>query len=178
MAAPDLDSLAQQYARAAYQHTTEGWLDDLCKVRERLTATSGAIDALSDVGRPFADRMAQLDGVLPQGIRGDVKNFLYALLKDGQLGLLDAVIADMTRFAASGPEAQVAQVVSAMPLTAEEQAAFRQRIQSTYGDRVDIQFRVDATILGGAIVHVGDKVIDGSIAGKLNILRDRLVAAQ
>ncbi len=178
MDAPDLDVLAQQYARAAYQHTTEGWLDDLRKVSDRLTATSGTMDTLSDVGRPLAERMAQLDGVLPQGTRGDVKNFLYALLKDGHLGLLDAVIAEMTRFAARGPEVQVAQVVSAVPLTAEEQAAFRQRVQSTYGDRVDIQFRVDATILGGAIVHVGDKVIDGSIAGKLSTLRDRLVAAR
>jgi F-type H+-transporting ATPase subunit delta len=41
---------------------------------------------------------------------------------------------------------------------------------------VDLEFQVDALILGGVIVRVGDKVIDGSIAGKLEALHDRLVA--
>jgi F0F1-type ATP synthase delta subunit len=37
---------------------------------------------------------------------------------------------------------------------------------------------VDTSILGGVVVQVGDRVIDGSIAGKLQALRDRLVTAR
>jgi F-type H+-transporting ATPase subunit delta len=177
-AASDLGSLAVQYARAAYQHTTEGWLTDLHAVWDRLAATPGLTDRLDDAGRPFADRQADLDGAIPATLRGDVKNFLYALLKDSHIGLLPDVIADLTRFAERGPETLAAQVTSAVPLTAEEQTAFRQRIAATYGDRVDVAFRVDAAVLGGAIVQVGDKIIDGSVAGKLNALHSRLVAAR
>jgi F0F1-type ATP synthase delta subunit len=41
---------------------------------------------------------------------------------------------------------------------------------------VDLDFRVDVSLLGGVVVHVGDKIIDGSVAGKLNALHERLAA--
>jgi F0F1-type ATP synthase delta subunit len=43
---------------------------------------------------------------------------------------------------------------------------------------VEIKFHVEPSILGGAIVQVGDKVIDGSIGGKLNATHERLVASR
>ena len=186
-AAPDLENLSQQYARAAYQHTTEGWVDELRQVWDRLATAPELLRGLDDSDRPFVQRQAQLDGILPTDVRPDVRNFLYVLIKDAHVGVLEDVIADLTRFATQGPSTQVARVISAVALTTDEQAAFRQRIASAYGplagtgdyrDRVDVEFRVDATILGGAIVQVGDKIIDGSIVGKLNALHDRLVAAR
>jgi F-type H+-transporting ATPase subunit delta len=178
MAATDLDTLSQQYARAVYQSTTEGWLDDVRRAKDQLSATPGVLDALGDAGRPLTERWAQLDTLLPQDLRADVRNFLHVLLKDGHLGLLESVIAELSRFVTHGPGSFVARVVSAVPLTAEEQETLRQRIRSAYGERVDVEFRVDAAILGGAIVQVGDKVIDGSIAGKLNALHERLIMAR
>ncbi len=62
-----------------------------------------------------------------------------------------------------------AQVVSAVPLTPEEQA----RVRSELGLSV-VSFRVDPKILGGLRVRVGDKVVDGSIAAQLESLRASL----
>lgn len=177
-AGSDLESVARQYAHAAYQHSTEGWLADLHTAWERLAATPDLVDHLDDTGRSFGERQAELDSALPPELRGDVRNFLYALLKDNHVRLLPDVMADMARFAEGGAETPAARVTSAVPLTAEEQAAFRQRIATRYGDRVDVEFRVDAALLGGAVVQVGDKIIDGSVAGKLNTLHGRLVAAR
>ena len=177
-AGSDLDSVALQYARAAYQHTTEGWLAELRAAWERLSEAPDRAERLDDAARPFSERQAELDAALPPDLRGDVRNFLYALLKDHHIGLLPEIIADLARFAEGGPETLVARVTSAAPLTAEEQAAFRQRIAATYGQGVEVEFRVDASLLGGAIVQVGDKIIDGSIAGKLNALHSRLLAAR
>lgn len=177
MIASPLEGLARQYARAAYQHTTEGWLDNLRRVWERL-AEPGVLQALGDADTPFAERKARLDALLPADIREEVRHFLYALLRDGRLELLEAIIAELARISQYGPEVQVARVTTTIPLTEAEQAAFRERIHAAYGDRVDIEFRVDASILGGVVVQIGDKVIDGSLAGKLQALRDRLVAAR
>ncbi|MCS7260442.1 MAG: ATP synthase F1 subunit delta [Anaerolineae bacterium] len=177
MVASRLEDLARRYARAAYQHTTEGWLDNLRRVQERL-AEPDKLQTLSDVGQPFSVRKAQLDALLPADIREDVRNFLYALLKEGQLGLLEAIIAELARLSEYGPEVLVARVTTTIPLTDEEKAAFRERIHAAHGDRVDIEFRVDPSILGGVVVQIGDRVVDGSIAGKLRALRDRLVAAR
>ena len=89
--------------------------------------------------------------------------------------MLNDVIGNLTNLATRGPEAQVAHVTSAVPLTPEEEQAFRQRIHERFGTGVDLAFRVDPSILGGVIVQVGDKIIDGSLASRLNALHERLL---
>ena len=98
------------------------------------------------------------------------------LLREGHLGLLGDVVADLTRLSTRGPEAQVARITSAVALTSDEREALRQRIHARFGLDVDLDFRVDSSVLGGVIVQVGDKIIDGSVAGKLNALHERLAA--
>ncbi len=66
-----------------------------------------------------------------------------------------------------------AEVTSALPLTSEEQTTVKKEILSKSGAEA-ITFRVDPSILGGLVVRVGDKILDGSVAGKLEGLRANL----
>ena len=67
-----------------------------------------------------------------------------------------------------------AEVVSALPLTADEQAIVKRDILSKMGNQVEMEFHVDPSILGGLVIHVGDKVLDGSVASQLEGLRQSL----
>jgi F-type H+-transporting ATPase subunit b len=67
-----------------------------------------------------------------------------------------------------------ADVTSALPLTTEEQATIRREILGATHDSGEVTFRVDRNILGGLIVQIGDRVIDGSVAGQLQSLSQRL----
>jgi len=69
---------------------------------------------------------------------------------------------------------QSAEVTSALPLTEEEQGAVKQDILAKLGKTASVTFRVDPDILGGLVVKVGDKIIDGSVAGQLQELRQTL----
>lgn len=66
-----------------------------------------------------------------------------------------------------------AEVTSALPLTADEQITVKSEVLSKSGADA-VTFRVDPSILGGLVVRVGDKVLDGSVAGKLEGLRASL----
>lgn len=68
---------------------------------------------------------------------------------------------------------QSAEVTSALPLTTDEQAAVKTDVLGKVGAQA-VTFRVDPSILGGLVVKVGDKVLDGSVAGKLEGLRQNL----
>ncbi|MGW8182256.1 MAG: F0F1 ATP synthase subunit B, partial [bacterium] len=63
-----------------------------------------------------------------------------------------------------------AEVTSALPLTPDEQEAVKRDILSKTGSQATVTFRVDSSILGGLVVRVGDKVLDGSVAGQLSNL--------
>jgi F-type H+-transporting ATPase subunit b len=69
---------------------------------------------------------------------------------------------------------QAAEVISALPLTADEQDAVKKDILAKAGGAPSVSFRVDPKILGGLVVRVGDHVVDGSVAGQLNNLRQSL----
>lgn len=67
-----------------------------------------------------------------------------------------------------------AEVTSALPLTPEEQQTVKQDVLSKIGDTASISFRVDPSILGGLVVKIGDRVVDGSVAGQLSNLQRSL----
>ena len=170
--------LSRAYAAAAYQHTTGAWLSELNAVRDSLAADPALLADLNNGELDFAKRQKQLNAILPSTARKDIKNFLYTLLREGHLGLLDTVIADLARMVAQRSAAQVAHVTSAVPLTPDEQEALRQRVHARYGGEVELDFHVDSSILGGVILQVGDKVIDGSIASRLTTMHERLAAVR
>lgn len=67
-----------------------------------------------------------------------------------------------------------AQVTSALPLTSDEQRILREEVESRIGKGSAITFKVDPRVLGGLVISVGDKVLDGSVAGGLEGLRQSL----
>src|SRR5512133_1799814 len=62
-----------------------------------------------------------------------------------------------------------AEVTSALPLTKEEEQAVKKSVSVK-----EVSFKVDPAILGGLVIKVGDKVLDGSVAGKLEGLRQAM----
>jgi len=60
-------------------------------------------------------------------------------------------------------------VTSALPLTSKEQDTVKKSVSVK-----EVSFKVDPSILGGLVIKVGDKVLDGSVAGKLEGLRQTL----
>jgi F-type H+-transporting ATPase subunit b len=66
-----------------------------------------------------------------------------------------------------------AEITSALPLTADEESTVRKEVLARVGAQA-VTFRVDPAILGGLVIKVGDKVMDSSIAGRLDGLRSTL----
>jgi F-type H+-transporting ATPase subunit b len=67
-----------------------------------------------------------------------------------------------------------AEVTSAVPLTQQEQETVKQDILHKIGEQATVTFRVDPSIMGGLVIRVGDKVLDGSVAGRLESMRQNV----
>lgn len=65
-------------------------------------------------------------------------------------------------------------VTSALPLTKEEQDTVGKQVVKSLGGKGEVTFKVDPNILGGLVVRVGDKVLDGSVSGQLGAMRQSL----
>lgn len=67
-----------------------------------------------------------------------------------------------------------AEVTSAVPLTDKEQETIKKDVLAQVGQQATIAFKVNPSILGGLVLQVGDKVLDNSVAGQLEELRQNL----
>ena len=84
----------------------------------------------------------------------------FSGVKSGKLIVLDDV-----KFKGASAE-----VTSALPLSVTEQDAVKNNLLSKVGAK-EVTFLVDPAILGGLVIKVGDKILDGSVSGKLEGLR-------
>ena len=95
----------------------------------------------------------------------------HALLAEFFSGVKDGKVVVLGEQALTGASAEV---ISALPLTADEQSIVKKEILVKMGSQSEVSFKIDPSILGGLVVRVGDKVLDGSVAGKLDNLRHNL----
>jgi len=93
-----------------------------------------------------------------------IDNF-FSGIKSGRMTVLEGVTL-------SGVSAEV---TSALPLTPAEKETIQKEILSKAGSQVIVSFRVDPSILGGLIMRLGDKVVNASVVGQLEHLRQNLV---
>ncbi len=77
----------------------------------------------------------------------------------------------LSRQAAALRDRVVARVTSATALSDQQTEALTEKLGRIYGEQVSIHSVIDKSVLGGLVVRVGDEVIDGSLAGKLEKLR-------
>jgi F-type H+-transporting ATPase subunit delta len=169
-----MEASPRAYARAVYETAVAEWLEDLRTIQERIENRDLAV-ALDDPSKSLAQKQALLEGVLSQDMDRRARNFMYTLASNNDVNLLAEVIDDYERLLRQGAkELQLAEVTSAMPLSDAEQATLESRLRRQFGDDLEISYQVEPSIIGGMIVKVGDHYIDGSIATKLEKMRERL----
>jgi F-type H+-transporting ATPase subunit delta len=166
--------LSRKYATAVFSQALEKWLTTLGAVQDKLAGNPALTRSLQDSSRSFGDRQKKLDELLPADSDRHVRNFLYTMLRDGDIGLLGDVVAELERMMAGGPLVQVARVTTALELSDSDKEQFRQELRQKYGEELEFAFYTDPTIIGGAIVQIGDKVIDGSVATRLKSMGNLL----
>ena len=166
----------QDYAAAIHDLALEPWLQQLGEIKTAVKRDAALRADLDDPGLSTGEKLDRLGQVLPAVVTGATRKFLGTLLEAGQIDQLDAILLELDRLARRRAERRLAQVTSAVPLTEAEAEAMRAKLAERFGTDLEIQFEVDASLIGGVHLRVGDQVIDGSVAGKLAALRDHLTA--
>ena len=63
-------------------------------------------------------------------------------------------------------------------LTDDEQRALESKLRAKFGRDLTFEYRVEPSLLGGVVAKVGDKIIDGSLAAKLNAMQEMLLGGR
>jgi F-type H+-transporting ATPase subunit delta len=135
--------------------------------------------AASKLSSTGGDDLAQrISAALPADAMPQVRNFLLGLAKEG---LLDQVgdVADAFGRLTTSPSAQAVEsvVTSAVALSADQQAAIIADLRARYGGDLNATFDVDASLIGGLLIRVGDRVLDNSLRTRLSAVQRNMLTS-
>ncbi len=147
--------------------------DELFVLGQTVTANAGLRDALADPVRSSADKSALLDRLLEgKALPGTVRLAKQAL--GGTYRTITGALAAYRRVAADVNGEAVATVRVVAPLGSSERDRLAAALEKQYGKKVHLNEVVDPTVLGGLRVEIGEDVIDGTVASRLDEARRSL----
>lgn len=174
-------AVARRYAQALYDIAQDnGTLDIL---EEELKAVNTLIEEEQGIKRILNHpqvTVASKKEVITQLFAGKVTettlNFLYLIIDRHREAYLPGINVEYTRLANEARNRVDAIVTSAKDLTEDQKQQLAKVLSRLAGKDVSPEFAVDASLMGGLVVRIGDKVIDGSVKYRLETLKQRLMS--
>jgi F-type H+-transporting ATPase subunit delta len=182
----DKATTARPYARAAFEAAQSagalaGWGSFLARASEvvsdsRVQPLLGSPRVKSSELVAFIAELAVRDAAAA-GKQDGEKNFLALLAENGRLALLPEIAAQYAVMRDDAEGEAAVEVVTAMTLTPEQLATLQATLTQRFKRRVRLEQRLDASLIGGAVVRYGDLVFDGSLRGRVERLGQNMARA-
>ena len=171
---------ARRYAEAAFELATrdkahDAYADGL-ELAAAILGQQTVLDVLRNPARPLSQRTEVVDGLLASRVPEPVLKLVGLLVARGKADRIGAVAAEYRRLLNKERGIVEALATAASPLTEDEIAALKRKVAQMTGSTVDLRVEVDESLIGGLTVRVGDTLYDASVRGRLERLRERLVA--
>lgn len=174
----ELSTLARPYAEAVFRLADAGgklgdWSETLSNLAH--VAVDPNIAAAIDDPKLSSAKIAGLFiQVLAGRMTGEAENFVRVLAENHRLELLPEIAAQYEVLKNDREGIVEAQVTSAFPMSDAQLAELAAQLEKKTGKRVKAEVSVDAELIAGVRIVIGDKVIDGSARAQLNALEAAL----
>jgi F-type H+-transporting ATPase subunit delta len=173
--------VAIRHAQALFQLALER--DEIEKWREELKTIAATLSQpelraiLESPKVHLEEKIELINRCLPE-VSQLALNFIYLLVSRRRLRLMEQIVSEYERLADAHEGLAHAEVTTAIPLDEEERDKLSKRLSQLVGARITLSTRVEPEIIGGFVAQIGDRLIDGSIKGKLKSLRRSLTQAR
>lgn len=164
-------TIAIPYARAVFEIAqSEASLDKWSEQLSGLAEIAANADMEQVLGNPSVTRaqVAELVIDIADGLLGGKAINLVKVLADNErIAVLPEISKRFDELKTDAENKIEAEVVSAMPLNAEQRKNIQDGLKRRFGKNIELSEKEDPSLIGGAVIRAGDLVIDGSVKGKL-----------
>ena len=168
----ELTTVARPYAEAAFRASVDA--KDVTGYGEKLALFGAAAanrEAASLIGNPkisIAEKAELLFSVAGGNVPDVLKNLVNTLVENQRATLLPFISEHFARLQREHDGVVKALITSAFALSDADKASLVDGLAKKYGKRVEAEVKVDASLIGGARVQVGDDVIHASVRDTLD----------
>lgn len=174
---------ALQYARALADVVISDKLDT-AEVERQLTDFLDTFRGSKELQEVFAnpsielaEKVKVLDAIAPRvGMVKQVRNFFAVLLQNDRMGAVGSIFAEYRNEMNVRLHISEAEIVSIRELTPDEKSKMEAKAADLTGLKIRPVYKQDSSLLGGVVLRIGDTIYDGSVRGRLEELREKLLA--
>lgn len=178
MSNPRFLNIARPYALAAFEYAREQ--QDIPAWQSFIASAAMIVEdqAVSRVlGSPEVSSTQLFDlfcDVLAPQLNAERKNFLHLLAQNKRLNVLPEIAVAFSDLCTALEKISNVRVVTAIETDDDFRRILAESLSKRIQHHVTLQSEVDPSLIGGAVIHIGDNVIDGSVRGKLSRLLQNL----
>jgi F-type H+-transporting ATPase subunit delta len=176
-------AFVSRYARAFADVVTSAKLDTAA-IDGQITDFLATWDGSAELRELFANpavagtqKVAILDKLnAKMGLQKELRNLIAVLINNDRIGQIHEVAAAYRAELQERMGIRQAEIVTARELGEQERGALVAGVGKLAGSQIQASFKLDESILGGTVVRIGSTVYDGSVRGRLERLREALIA--
>lgn len=173
--------LARKYSRAIFEIAQEEdklveYGKELDAAREGLESVPQAIEFLSNPQVEPKVKKDLLKKCFEKELSQNVYHFLMLLVDKHRFALLPAITEEYRALSNEARGILIADVTTASAATKKQQKAIAEKLEKVTGKKVELRLHENKALIGGVVVQIGDRRIDGSVAGRLATLKKQLLA--
>lgn len=172
--------VARRYAQAVFNLGKEAggkkldaFVNNLAGIADLLVASPTLGDALKNPVISIDEKKAVL-GSMFERLQTEqlIRNFCFLLADRERLGYLAEIINCFHQLVDKERGILRGKLITAIELNSDKRSQIKSNLEAKAGSAIELDFAVDASILGGIVLQVGDKVLDASLRAQLALLRD------
>ncbi len=169
---------ARRYAQAVFELALENrelekWFDDLTLLSDSVS-NQEFLDFLSQPRVTSEEKIRVVRDALGDSVGPLALNLMSLLATKNIAHILPGITDQYQELLDAQQGIERAEAVTAIPLDDDEQRRVTQMLSAMSGRDVRLTTRIDAEILGGMIIRIGDRVMDGSTRSRLQAMRREL----
>lgn len=141
--------------------------DELNYIRELLTSTPKLTEFINNPNIAKEVKKGIISELFSNNISPITMNHLSLMIDEGRQGMLLDIIEEFFKQAMIAENRVVAYATTSIPIPNKTANLLSGELSKLTGKEIDLVIAVDKSILGGIIIRIGDKVIDGSLSGRM-----------
>lgn len=149
--------------------------DELFRFSQTLQGSDELREALTDARIPALRRQQIVEDLLQGKASPATVSLVSMVVGMGRARQLPEIIAQLVERSAAEANKEVAEVRTAVGLSASQRERLVEALNKATGKQVTLKVVVDPSVMGGVVAQVGDTVIDGSVRGRLDQLKQQVL---
>ena len=172
-----MTEINKEYAAAIFELAKENsaekeFLEALYLVEAELSSEPEYSLLLASPNIPIRERQLLIEQAFAYKIPEYVLSFTELLCKNGHIQSFGDCVKEYEGMYKALSAVSSARIISAIELSCEEQIALVKKLENLTGNIVMAEYEIDNNIIGGIIIYIDDKVIDGSVRHKMNEIKE------